>query len=356
MEKNKFPSVDIIAFGNPLIDVYAEIPHELLIAAGVQTSGVVHRETPENCELYAYSKKIYDTGNMILVNCADRNGVISANGIRAYPGGGSFTAARLLAGAGASVLFCGGVGTDGGAELFSRAADSSNLQLLLSEYAGGTGCCRYFQSSGIPDTYSIVVSPGASHKYSLTRDAIKVTKAAKWVYVEGFALSYAGELIRDLPETVNTAVDLGSPYAAAMYSDLLLKIAGDRRMILFGTGEEFAALFACSFAAVESRCLEWIAKYSACNCDFLVKYGEKGVVSINRGGRTFHDAPDMGIPVGGGSTRTIGAGDAFAAGYLTGKIRQKSEAVCLGMGTDLAVSTLSVEGPSFPEFCKKTEL
>ena len=346
MDKNKIPSVDIVAVGNPLIDLYAEVPHELLCAAGIEDGGVVHRETAENSELYyAYSEKVYDTGRMILVDSADKNGVISTKGVRAYPGGGAFTTARLIAESGASAAFSGGVGADGGAELFNRAAESGSLQLQLSEYSGSTGCCRYFQSLEISDVYSIVVSPGASQAYSLDEETITTAKAAKWVYIEGFALSYAGELLRHLPGTVNIAVDLGSPSVAALYSNLLLTIAGNRQIVLFGTESEYAALFACSAAAVESICLEWIAKSSFPYCDFVIKYGEKGVVSINRRGKTFHDAPNIETEVF--STNTIGAGDAFAAGYITGRIRQESERVCLGMGSDLAGSTLVVEGPLF---------
>lgn len=347
----------VVIFGNPLIDLYAEVSEEGILAAGIQPGGIIHRETTENSDLYAFSQRIYD-GNMIFVSRANASGIIACNGVRAYPGGGAFTAARLLAGAGYSVLFCGAVGTDKGADLFRRAAETSGLELLLSEDEGFTGCCRYLQSSGSPDaassglqdTFSIIVSPGVSQKYSITREGAQAAEKADWIYIEGFALSYAGRILRDLPETVNAAVDLGSPFVVEGCRDLLLGAIDNRRMILFGTGEEFSALFQCPIGEVESRCLEWVGHARDFACNYVIKYGEKGVVSINQDGRMFHEAPDIGNHVEHfrkTSIRTIGAGDAFAAGYITGKIRRKHEAVCLGLATDSAALALAVEGPPF---------
>ncbi|WP_435198220.1 sugar kinase [Janibacter sp. GS2] len=70
----------------------------------------------------------------------------------------------------------------------------------------------------------------------------------------------------------------------------------------------------------------------------VVKQGARGAVTFGADGRTFHPAPTITV------VEPVGAGDAFAAGFIREHVRGGSDAEALALGTRLAGAALSVHG------------
>ncbi len=365
MQKEVTSGIQLAALGNPLIDLYAPVSRETVRAAGIKPGSAVHGEVGRDGLLSLLDRQLFGPDGRIEADKADACGRFFGQKVHAYPAGGAFTAARLLAEAGKTVVFCGAVGADGGADLFKTASKGSGLRLHLTETPGETGRCRYLYDPEHPGPLTIAVTPGAAKALIIDDICSDLLKQAAWVYIEGFVfLGIGWDLFSDF-QPAALAVDLASQFAAAVCRPLILQSLQSDKLVLFGTTDEFAALFACRREEVEQNCTAFVhgdvgllmgegsdasvvnqRSAGAAEITCIVKSGPSGVTSISRRGVVRHQAPQMKHPPL--EQFSIGAGDAFSAGYLAGKIEGSDEMGCLDAGTESAARALTAEGPPFP--------
>jgi sugar/nucleoside kinase (ribokinase family) len=351
MQREVTSGIQLAALGNPLIDIYAPVSQEAIRAAGLKPGSAVHGEVGRDGLLFQLDQQFMGPGGRIAVDKTDGCGRFFGQKVHAYPAGGAFTAARLLAEAGKAAVFCGAVGADGGADLFRAASKGSGLHLHLAETPEGTGRCRYLYDPEHPGPLTIAVTPGAARSLVIDESCSDFLKQAAWVYIEGFVFLGIGRDLFSALQPTALAVDLASEFAAAVCRPLILQAAQGKELVLFGTADEFAALFACRRDEVEQSCTAFVHggdKQSSGKADItcMIKSGPFGVASISRRGVVRHQAPQMKQPPL--ERFSIGAGDAFSAGYLAGKIDGSDEMGCLDAGTESAARALTAEGPPFP--------
>jgi len=364
MQKEVTSGIQLAALGNPLIDIYAPVLQEAIRAAGLKPGSAVHGEVGRDGLLFQLDLQFMGPGGRIAVAKTDGCGRFFGQKVHAYPAGGAFTAARLLAEAGKAAVFCGAVGADGGADLFRAASKGSGLHLHLAEAPEGTGRCRYLYDPEHPGSLTIAVTPGAARSLVIDESCSDFLKQAAWVYIEGFVFLGIGRDLFSALQPTALAVDLASEFAAAVCRPLILQAAQGKELVLFGTADEFAALFACRRDEVEQSCTafvhgdfgrlmgDWpdtaavdLRSPGKADITCIVKSGPAGVASISRRGVVRHQAPQMKQPPL--ERFSIGAGDAFSAGYLAGKIDGSDEMGCLDAGTASAARALTAEGPPF---------
>ena len=196
----------------------------------------------------------------------------------------------------------------------------------------------------------VLVSPDAERTMNtylgacveLSRKDIEedLIKASKIIYLEGYlwdreeakdALLHTAELAKKHGRVVS--LTLSDPFCVKRHRDGFLKLIKSGVSLLFCNEEEIIELFQeKSVEKALARCRDL--------CDVVVvTRGDKGAVAMAKGKRfEIHAEPIDRV------VDTTGAGDMFAAGFLTGYARDKSIPECLKMGALAAGEIISHVG------------
>lgn len=141
-----------------------------------------------------------------------------------------------------------------------------------------------------------------------------------------------GLLWRRVPEATTLSFDVNFRPALhdAGAAPMLLDLA-NRADLVFCGEDEAAALWGTTSP-------EQVRELIHGPATLVVKQGAKGATAFGGDGRLFHPAPVIDV------VEPVGAGDAFAAGFLHEFLRGGGNAAALAGGTRLAAAALSVHG------------
>jgi len=245
--------------------------------------------------------------------------------IELRPGGSATTVALAAAGLGARAAVVGRVGADPAGRLVADALAAAGVEPLLArDEEVGTGT---FVASGS----AIVADPGASLR--LVPQDLPPLLDADAVIVSGYTLLQAGSeraarAALDRARTRLLALDVASANLVAAYGverffevttavDVLLANAEEARVLTGLEGEGAAVALATRYRI-------------AC-----VKLGRDGAVAASDGTVVrVRPEPLDDVPA-------IGAGDAFAAGFLLALVRDAELEEAVGAGCNAAVAALT---------------
>jgi len=245
--------------------------------------------------------------------------------IELRPGGSATTVALAAAGLGARAAVVGRVGADPAGRLVADALAAAGVEPLLArDEEVGTGT---FVASGS----AIVADPGASLR--LVPEDLPPLLDADAVIVSGYTLLQAGSeraarAALDRARTRLLALDVASANLVAAYGverffevttavDVLLANAEEARVLTGLEGEGAAVALATRYRI-------------AC-----VKLGRDGAVAASDGTVVrVRPEPLDDVPA-------IGAGDAFAAGFLLALVRDAELEEAVGAGSNAAVAALT---------------
>jgi sugar/nucleoside kinase (ribokinase family) len=149
------------------------------------------------------------------------------------------------------------------------------------------------------------------------------------------AAERAAEIARSHRPAIPIAFDLADPFAARRYSAQFREWLPGRVEILFGNRDELALL---TGASCDEDCLADAASLSPL---VVMKTGADGCIVSGKG--LPESVPGLPVKV----VDTTGAGDAFAAGFLFGKLQGASPIVCARMANALAARVVGVEGCTY---------
>ena len=312
------PTLDVIAIGNAIVDVMAPADEATIARLGLAK------------------------GAMTLVDTARAQELYDAMGPAKEISGGS--AANTLAGLaalGAKCAFIGQVADDQLGEVFAHDIRAGGIAFATPVRADEppTARCLIFVTPDGQRTMNTFL--GASQFLPASALDEATIASARVLYLEGYlwdpeepraAMRRAIDAARDAGRAV--AFTLSDPFVISRHGDDFRALIEQGRIdILFANTDELAAL--TGEAGFEAGLAALAPKVAT----LVVTRGEHGAVALAKGERAQVAAEPIAKVID-----TTGAGDLFAAGFLSGHVRSAPLAECLKLGAICAAEVISHYG------------
>ncbi|MBN2874795.1 MAG: adenosine kinase [Spirochaetales bacterium] len=249
-------------------------------------------------------------------------------------GGGAMNTARVYASLGYEAAFAGMVGADETGNAFHADASAFGVETFLQACDEPTGIfCALITPDG---DRTIIVAPGAAPFLDAT--AIPATFFAKdaVLYIDGF-LSTNPKTVFTLVSRANEAgmriaLDVAGYRLASKHRDEFVTLIREHCAWTFMNEDEFIAL---AGAGVDEALEEFSLRVPGI---VVVKRAEIGAVCVSNGSIVESAVRPI------RATDPTGAGDAFAAGFLSAALAGAPLARCLRLGNRVAEQAIQVPG------------
>ena len=312
------PTLDVIAIGNAIVDVMAPADEATIERLGLAKGGMTLVDT-------ARAQELYD----------------AMGPAKEISGGSAANTLAGLAALGAKCAFIGQVADDQLGEVFAHDIRAGGIAFATPARAEQppTARCLIFVTPDGQRTMNTFL--GASQ--FLPADALDeaVIASAKVLYLEGY-LWDPEEPRAAMRRAIAAARDAGREVAFTLSDAFVISRHGDdfRALIeagqidiLFANADELAALTG------EAEFEAGLAALTPKVATLVVTRGENGAVALTKGERAEVSAEPIERVID-----TTGAGDLFAAGFLSGHVRCASLAECLKLGAICAAEIIGHYG------------
>ena len=307
----------ILGIGNPLVDmVYACQPPLQMGEAGI-SFGIPNHILPDKFSLLQQM----------------------AQGLpcTVAPGGGAANTVAAAAVLGMESSFMGKVGRDANGELFKADLASFGVKPHLFKGESPTGCTMLFQGNA---SDSFIVSIGAAGEFSANEISAEMFQGYDYVHMEGFLLN-SGDVALAALEYARGAgslisFDLGSKGLIARHRGKVESIVSQYADIVFAN--EFEAL---EFTGLQPReaALQIAGILAPRGGIAVVKCGAEGSF-VACGDELYKmDAVDVAVE------DSVGAGDAYAAGFIYAHSMGCCLEECGKKAATTAAAAVAVKGP-----------
>ncbi len=255
-------------------------------------------------------------------------------------GGSAGNTIRAMAKLGCNVGFIGKVGEDKTGDFFHQALENLGVSPVVFRGAERSGKCVSLIS---PDgERTMVTHLGAALELSAEEITPDIFKGYDCLYVEGY-LVQNHDLIRKAAAMakecgLDVAIDLASFNVVAENLEFLRDLVRNYVDIVFANENEAKAFTS------ESEPLNALQAISEMASLAVVKIGIKGAL-IKRGNEVVH----VGIMAAAKRVDTTGAGDFYAAGFMSGLCDGLSLRQCGTIGAVTAGKVIEVVGTTFGE-------
>ncbi len=255
-------------------------------------------------------------------------------------GGSAGNTIRAMAKLGCNVGFIGKVGEDKTGDFFHQALENLGVSPVVFRGAERSGKCVSLIS---PDgERTMVTHLGAALELSAEEITPDIFKGYDCLYVEGY-LVQNHDLIRKAAAMakecgLDVAIDLASFNVVAENLEFLRDLVRNYVDIVFANEDEAKAFTS------ESEPLNALQAISEMASLAVVKIGIKGAL-IKRGNEVVH----VGIMAAAKRVDTTGAGDFYAAGFMSGLCDGLSLRQCGTIGAVTAGKVIEVVGTTFGE-------
>lgn len=307
--------------GNALVDVIAFVETDFSSRFGIHIGSTSHVEHPR----------------LEPVLAALPDPAISA-------GGGAANTARTFVHLGYEAIYAGCVGKDPYAERYIGDLHGSGVEVSMQYCDEPTGVfCALIAPDG---RRSVVVSPSAALHFRPEAVPDAFFSRNSVLYLDGFlaAIPEAMETLANRAKAagMKIALDVAGHGIATAFRDRFMVLIQEYCDWVFMNEDEFMAVTGASM----DRGLVHLSADMAGTV--VVKLAEAGAVCARRGIVT--ESPVRSIRV----MDETGAGDAFAAGFLSAALSGVSLARCLRLGNRVAEQVIQIPGVSIgPEGLKK---
>lgn len=255
-------------------------------------------------------------------------------------GGSAGNTIRAMAKLGCKVGFIGKVGKDKTGDFFEQALENLGIEPIIFRGSERSGKCVSLIS---PDgERTMVTHLGAALELSVDEITASVFSGYDCLYVEGY-LVQDHRLIEGAMKTakacgLQVAIDLASFNIVEENLGFLQRLVTQYVDILFANEDEAKAF---TGEAEPLNALQAISEMCRLS---IVKIGTKGAL-IKNGGEVVH----VGIMAAARRVDTTGAGDFYAAGFLSGLCDGLSLRQCGTIGAITAGKVIEVVGTTFGE-------
>lgn len=255
-------------------------------------------------------------------------------------GGSAGNTIRAMARLGCNVGFIGKVGPDKTGEFFKQALDNSGIEPFISYGREKSGKCVSLIS---PDgERTMVTHLGAALELNAEDVPSSVFGGYDCLYIEGYLVQnrdlITSVVQRAKEQGLKVALDLASFNVVAENLDFLRGLVEKYVDIIFANEDEARA-----FTDEEEPVNALQAISSMCELA-VVKIGTRGAL-IKCGGEVLH----AGIMAAAKRVDTTGAGDFYAAGFMTGLCNGLSLRQCGTLGAITAGKVIEVVGTTLGE-------
>ena len=255
-------------------------------------------------------------------------------------GGSAGNTIRAMARLGCDVGFIGKVGPDKTGEFFKQALDNSGIEPFISYGREKSGKCVSLIS---PDgERTMVTHLGAALELNAEDVPSSVFGGYDCLYIEGYLVQNRNLITsvvqRAKEQGLKVALDLASFNVVAENLDFLRELVEKYVDIIFANEDEARA-----FTNEDEPVNALQAISSMCELA-VVKIGTRGAL-IKRGDEVLH----AGIMAAAKRVDTTGAGDFYAAGFMTGLCNGLSLRQCGTLGAITAGKVIEVVGTTLGE-------
>jgi sugar/nucleoside kinase (ribokinase family) len=301
--------VEIVAIGNALMDVIAFVDEDFAPSLGFHNGSTIHL-TPERLAA--------------VLECLSDFFMVA--------GGGAANTARAAAFLGLDAICYGAVGSDSLGARYEQDLTMAKVDARLVHTESPTGqFCALLRPDG---GRTILVAPGAALDLPKHPPIISARDGA-FLYLDGFLAMNPAFFVSCLEQGrragMRIAIDLGSRSLVASSREFFLESIATYCSYVFANDDEFSALAGSSIS-------EGLDEFGKGKVAFIVKMAERG--SFYACGGTICESPVRAIR----PLDETGAGDAFAAGFLSGVAKGFSPERCLRLGNRIAEEILAVPG------------
>jgi sugar/nucleoside kinase (ribokinase family) len=256
-------------------------------------------------------------------------------------GGSAGNTIRCMARLGAKVGYIGKVGKDSTGHFYEQALDNLGITPYITHGKNRSGRCLSLVS---PDgERTMVTYLGAALELCEADIRTEIFEGYDCLYIEGFMVQ-SHAVIRHAIKTakqcgLKVAIDLAS-YNVVLENRAFLMDLVDKYVDIIFANEQEAAAF--SGEQDPEKALEFIAA----RCELaVVKIGTRGALIKEQGCERLH----VGIMAAAKRVDTTGAGDFYAAGFMSGLCKGLSLRQCGTIGAIAAGKVIEVVGTTFGE-------
>lgn len=307
----------IIGLGNAITDIFISLPDNLVLERFHLSPGSVNHVD------YAAVMEI----------------LAAAEGVERVevPGGSAANTVAAASHLGMRGAFIGKAGRDAIGENYIKDMAANGVVPHILTGKSGSGVSLVFSvASGAGTT--IVTSPGAALELSEEEICQELFKGYDYLHLEGYLFRCPGVVEKAMAiarkEGMTISFDLGNSRIVENNLQLVRSLVREHVDILFANEDEARAL--TGLEGVEAA-MELSGR--GCGMTAVVKMGEKGSV-VCRGGELFKVASES-VEV----ADTVGAGDAYAAGFLFANSLGFPLYECGCSGTMTAAGAVGTVGP-----------
>ncbi len=315
MSEKKF---QVTAMGAALVDIYAQVSDEQLAKLGSQK------------------------GAMALVDAAQAEHLGAQVNVESQASGGS--AANTIAGIaglGLHTAFIGKVADDDLGRFFTQEMNGANIHFAQSPLIGGdpTGRCLVLITPDAERTmHTLIGAAAATSPDDLDENILAETAC---FFSEGYvfdspsatqAFMAGAEIVKQAGGKV--AFSLSDPFCVERHLTQFKTLLGEKVDLMLGNQSEAEALFGTQDMA------QIIETIQAQGFDAVITRSEKGAVIVQNG-----DIIEVPAEPVAELVDLTGAGDQFAAGYLSALAQGKPAAACGKMGAIAAAEVITHIGP-----------
>lgn len=311
-------ALDVVAIGNAIVDVISQESDEFIASHALVKGGMQLIDADQAEALY----------------------VDMASG-REISGGSAANTLAGMAALGGKCGFIGQVADDQLGRIFAHDIRALGIRYETAVSSDGppTARCLIMVTPDAQRTMNTFL--GASQFLPADALNLEMIRSARILYLEGYlwdpeqpraAMRDAIAAAKDAGREV--AFTLSDAFVIERHREDFISLIEDGLIdILFSNETEI-----CSLAQTQD-CEKAIARFAGKLPTLIVTRSEKGAIAIQGGTRHEVDAAPVERVVD-----TTGAGDLFAAGFLTGYVRGKEPATCLKLGAIAAAEVISHYG------------
>ena len=239
-------------------------------------------------------------------------------------------------------VFNGAIGRDPRGDEFASLIAGAGVHAALVRKDTPTGTSVILVTPDGERTMNTFL--GACRDFQVEDLDLKRLAASRMLYLTGYlwdtenqrrAAERAAQFAREEGRAISVAFDLADPFAVRRYAEKFRAWIPGRVDVLFGNRDELALL---TGGSCDEDCVSDAAEFAPV---VVLKMGERGCL-VGWDGR--HEVV-QGVPVK--ALDTTGAGDAFAAGFLYGRLQGESPVDCARLANAVAARIVSVEGCSY---------
>ncbi|MEM7057119.1 MAG: adenosine kinase [Pseudomonadota bacterium] len=305
--------LDIVAIGNAVVDVVAQVPDEFLAANGVEKGIMTLIDQPRALSLY---------------------GAMPA--AQEISGGSAANTAAGAAAIGAKTAFFGRIRDDQLGQIFTHDIRAIGVQYDGPVLAAGPETSRCLVLVSPDGERSMSTFLGASVGLNVTDIDTDLLARADWLYLEGYLFdtpeakeAYAGAIAATKSGGGKTSVTLSDPFCVDRHRADFRRLIRDDLDLLFANKAEVLSLY-------ETNDLDTALNEVAQEVDLAaITLSEEGAVVVRGDQRTHVPATATQV------VDTTGAGDLFAGGFLAGLAEGADDARCARMGCAAAGEIIS---------------